>query len=53
MARQSLEAQGAYLIALTGYGQAEDREKALAAGFDAHMTKPIDPTKLCDFLADR
>ncbi len=52
MARQSLEARGAYLIALTGYGQAEDRQKALAAGFDAHMTKPVDPTKLCDLLAE-
>jgi CheY-like chemotaxis protein/two-component sensor histidine kinase len=29
------------LIALTGYGQAEDRERALAAGFDAHLTKPV------------
>src|SRR4030095_8473282 len=36
MARQTPEAQGAYLIALTGYGQAEDRQEALAAGFDAH-----------------
>ena len=29
-----------YLIALTGYGLAEDRRRALAAGFDAHVTKP-------------
>jgi len=29
------------LIALTGYGQAEDREKAVRAGFDGHLTKPI------------
>jgi len=29
------------LIALTGYGQAEDREKAAQAGFDGHLTKPI------------
>lgn len=31
-----------YLIALTGYGQPEDRRRALEAGFDAHFTKPVD-----------
>lgn len=30
-----------YLIALTGYGQESDREHAFAAGFDEHMTKPV------------
>ncbi|SEL06331.1 His Kinase A (phospho-acceptor) domain-containing protein [Roseateles sp. YR242] len=30
------------LIALTGYGQSSDRDKALASGFDEHMVKPID-----------
>lgn len=30
------------LIALTGYGQADDRQRALAAGFDDHLTKPVD-----------
>ncbi|MDB6063283.1 MAG: Multi-sensor hybrid histidine kinase [Verrucomicrobiaceae bacterium] len=30
------------LIALTGYGQAEDRERAFTAGFDAHLVKPVD-----------
>jgi CheY-like chemotaxis protein len=30
-----------FLIALTGYGQAEDRDKAVRAGFDGHLTKPI------------
>jgi CheY-like chemotaxis protein len=28
-------------VALTGYGQPEDRERALAAGFDEHLTKPV------------
>jgi CheY-like chemotaxis protein/anti-sigma regulatory factor (Ser/Thr protein kinase) len=32
---------GILLIALTGFGQAEDKEKAAAAGFDEHLTKPI------------
>ncbi|HEX7706119.1 MAG TPA: MASE1 domain-containing protein [Thermoanaerobaculia bacterium] len=31
------------LVALTGYGQEEDREKALAAGFDHHLLKPVEP----------
>ncbi len=31
-----------FLVALTGYGQPEDRQRALAAGFDGHLTKPID-----------
>lgn len=30
-----------HLIALTGYGQPSDREKALRCGFDDHMTKPV------------
>jgi signal transduction histidine kinase/CheY-like chemotaxis protein len=34
---------GALLIALTGYGQAQDRERARAAGFDHHVAKPADP----------
>ncbi len=31
------------LIAMTGYGQREDRERAIAAGFDYHFVKPTDP----------
>jgi CheY-like chemotaxis protein len=30
-----------WLVAMTGYGQPEDRERALAAGFDRHLTKPV------------
>lgn len=37
---------GVHLIALTGYGQPEDIERAYARGFDHHMTKPADPTAL-------
>jgi len=33
---------GVFLVALTGYGQPEDRARALAAGFDLHLTKPMD-----------
>jgi CheY-like chemotaxis protein len=38
--REHLE-DGILLIALTGFGQADDRERAAAAGFDEHLTKPI------------
>jgi signal transduction histidine kinase/CheY-like chemotaxis protein len=37
----SSDAQRPWLVALTGYGQPEDRERALAAGFDRHLTKPV------------
>jgi CheY-like chemotaxis protein len=34
------------LVAITGYGQDEDRENARAAGFDYHLTKPVGPEHL-------
>jgi CheY-like chemotaxis protein/anti-sigma regulatory factor (Ser/Thr protein kinase) len=42
----------AVLIAVTGYGQQDDRKKALAAGFDHHFTKPVDVKKLSSILAE-
>jgi len=39
------------LVALTGYGQASDRTRALEAGFDAHMLKPVDPAELEGLIA--
>ena len=39
------------LIAVTGYGQPEDRVRSRAAGFDRHMVKPLDPHVLCVELA--
>jgi CheY-like chemotaxis protein len=38
--------KGMLLIAITGWGQADDKRRALAAGFDHHMTKPVDPVQL-------
>lgn len=38
------------LIALTGYGQESDRQLALEAGFDGHLTKPVDLAALRDLL---
>jgi len=37
-------------VALTGYGQPEDRQRALAAGFDVHLTKPVDIDELSRIL---
>jgi PAS domain S-box-containing protein len=39
------------LVAITGYGQADDQRRALDAGFDAHLTKPVFPAQLADVLA--
>ena len=36
----------ALLIAITGWGQEQDKRRAIAAGFDQHLTKPIDPNGL-------
>ncbi len=38
------------LIAITGYGQDADRERSRAAGFDEHLTKPVDFEKLAKLL---
>ncbi len=39
------------LIAMTGYGQEKDKRRARAAGFDAHLTKPVDFLELQQVLA--
>jgi CheY-like chemotaxis protein len=39
------------LFALTGWGQSEDIERARAAGFDEHMTKPVELARLTELLA--
>jgi CheY-like chemotaxis protein len=41
------------LIALSGYGQPEDRSRTAAAGFDAHLVKPVDSQQLEAALAER
>lgn len=40
------------LIALTGWGQEGDRRRAMDAGFDYHLTKPVDPQALNDLLVE-
>jgi CheY-like chemotaxis protein len=39
------------LVALTGWGSEEDRRRAQTAGFDLHLVKPLDMTKLDEALA--
>src|SRR6185503_16618873 len=45
------DARRPILIALTGYGQPEDRQRATEAGFDDMLVKPVDPSALADMLA--
>jgi two-component system CheB/CheR fusion protein len=41
------------LVAITGWGQEQDKELAKAAGFDHHLTKPVDPERFEALLAGR
>jgi hypothetical protein len=41
---------GMSLIALSGWGQEDDRRRTVASGFDAHLVKPVDPVDLMDLL---
>ena len=48
--RQDERTAGIHLIAISGYGQDEDQRRARAAGFDRHLTKPVDPALLLRML---
>ncbi len=48
--RQQPEMKTSMLIALTGFGQDEDRRRSSAAGFQAHLVKPMDPKMLRELL---
>jgi len=48
--RQAAWGKSAVLVAVTGWGQEQDRERAKAAGFDHHLTKPVDPERLDELL---
>ncbi len=50
--RSILGEEAISLIAMTGYGQPEDRRRALQAGFDFYLIKPVDPTVLSRLLAE-
>jgi len=51
--RQEAGLEGMLLIALTGYGQDEDRQRCYDAGFDEHLIKPVDPASLEALLSTR
>jgi len=40
------------LLALTGYGSSDDRAAALKAGFDAHLSKPVDPRQMLQMVTE-
>jgi CheY-like chemotaxis protein len=43
---------GARIVALTGWGQAGDRQRTADAGFDHHLTKPADPAEIQRILEE-
>jgi len=51
--RQEPWSSGATIIALTGWGQEEDRKKSADAGFDAHLVKPVKQEELTRLLAQQ
>jgi CheY-like chemotaxis protein len=50
--REDEATRGAYLVALSGWGQVEDRTRSREAGFDEHLVKPADPHQLERLLAE-
>ena len=50
--RAGTTTQGIHLVAVTGWGQASDREAAWAAGFDQHLLKPVDPEDLVRLISE-
>jgi two-component system CheB/CheR fusion protein len=49
--RQQLSRSEVHLVALTGYGQAKDRDAVFRAGFDEHLVKPVNPEELARVLS--
>ena len=39
------------MVAVTGYSMFDDRDRSLTAGFDEHVTKPIDPRAFLELIA--
>jgi len=51
--RADLKQEDLLLVALTGYGRDEDRQRSSDAGFNAHLVKPVDVAELNGLLAQR
>jgi CheY-like chemotaxis protein/two-component sensor histidine kinase len=51
--RLDIRMRNTLLIAVTGWGQASDKARALAAGFDLHFTKPVEPATLIELLGKK
>ena len=51
--RESAGGDRPRLVAMTGYGQAADRRRALEAGFDEHLVKPVAPRRLAEIVLGR
>jgi CheY-like chemotaxis protein len=51
--RGTVPGQGALLLAVTGWGQLEDKRRSAEAGFDEHLTKPVEFAFLSRLLATR
>ena len=51
--RRSDRGASVYLVALTGYGRPEDRARALAAGFDVHLVKPLEIDRVNELMQQR
>jgi signal transduction histidine kinase/ActR/RegA family two-component response regulator len=49
--REDPQLEGVVLVALTGYGREEDKQQAMAAGFDYHLVKPVNPQALHALVA--
>lgn len=50
--RAEASGKNIFLVAITGYGRSEDRDRAYQAGFDAHIVKPVDPEKILAMLRE-
>lgn len=50
--RQDAATEGIHLVAISGWGQATDKEAARLAGFDHHLLKPVDPAELARLLVE-
>ncbi|MCW5658984.1 MAG: response regulator [Burkholderiaceae bacterium] len=48
--RKRLHGHPVRIVAITGWGQYDDKQRAFAAGFDLHMTKPVDPAAVAELL---